>query len=100
MSARLSQSPWNQSCRQRAKPRGCPYICKTRAESIADHSAKFASAKGTNADMTRPGSRFLRCLQVTACLCASLTAQEGKPPVPANTNVTAEDLLTQPVGAD
>ena len=50
--------------------------------------------------MNRPLGRFLKFLQVTACLCASLTAQEGKSTVPANTNVTPEDLLTQSVGAD
>jgi alcohol dehydrogenase (cytochrome c) len=50
--------------------------------------------------MNRTLGGFLKFLQVTACLCASLTAQESKPTVPANTNVTAEDLLTQPVGSD
>src|SRR6476619_2715480 len=50
--------------------------------------------------MNRPFGRFLKFLQVIACLCASLTAQDEKSTTPANTNVTPQDLLTQPVGAD
>jgi len=50
--------------------------------------------------MNGPFGRFLKFLQVTACLCASLAAQEDKSTIPANTNVTPQDLLKQPVGVD
>jgi alcohol dehydrogenase (cytochrome c) len=50
--------------------------------------------------MNRYGARVLRFFQVTACLCATLTAQEGKPSTPANTNVPPQDLLVQPVASD
>jgi len=45
-------------------------------------------------------AKFLVVFALVACLCAILSAQEGKKSGPTNTNVTAEDLLKQPVGDD
>jgi alcohol dehydrogenase (cytochrome c) len=50
--------------------------------------------------MTLRGRILLGLIVLVACLCTSLAAQEGKPSAPSNTNVTAKDLLQQPVADD
>jgi alcohol dehydrogenase (cytochrome c) len=50
--------------------------------------------------MTVHSRKFLGLLFLNTCLCAGLLAQEAKTAPPSNTNVTAEDLLKQPVADD
>jgi len=65
-------------------------------ESTAVRFKRCASAPGTISDMNWRVQPFIACL---LAVCAALPAAAQQQP-PVTTNVTAEDLLTHPVGAN